>query len=146
MKDGQKILCHIDGDIVGIWREAEYSEKYNSVFNTNFMFHLEQVTSWIDLDNLKIHKNELFIPKKTETYKYNILLRLQKLSKTDYENAIKELQKLAKVHKTTFKDWMYIKSDSSREIPAFSAIQIALFFKCDVIDLYTSKSMFNPKN
>jgi hypothetical protein len=71
---------------------------------------------------------------------------MQKLNNADYNRAKSELPFISKVHETTFRDWLYIKSDSEREIPAFSAIQIAKYFKCDVIDLYTSKSMFNPKS
>jgi hypothetical protein len=146
MKDGQKILCHIDGDIVGIWREAKFDEKFKSVVGEKFMFHIEQVTSWIDLETLTIQKNEYYVEPQQETYKYNILLRMQKLTDAEYKEARYELPYMCKVHLTTFRDWLYIKSDSEREIPAFSAIQIAKYFKCDVIDLYTSKSMFNPKS
>lgn len=72
-------------------------------------------------------------------YKYTIHTRLRKLSVNDYEVALELLPKLCRIHKQTFRNWIYIKKDDERDIPATALIIIAGFFGCDPSDIFSEK-------
>ena len=61
-------------------------------------------------------------------YKYRILEYLNKLPHQEYKLAKKVLPRALKVSHKTFNDWLYIKADHGRMIPAESLIQLADYF------------------
>lgn len=76
---------------------------------------------------------------KTKGYKYQLLYLLKKLPYEDYETAKKFLALRAGVHPTTFKQWIYIKEDSNREIPGTALVLLADYFGVTVAELFTNK-------
>lgn len=77
--------------------------------------------------------------KKHVPYKYDLHSRLQRMPHEEYELAMAFLPQFLRVHKQTFRNWIYIKQDNPWEIPANAIIKLAMFFECTPADLITNK-------
>lgn len=138
MKNGQKILCHIDGDIHGIWRECEFDQERNYVIGKNFLFSIEIVTKYIDLETLTIVSNPLYKEEVPEIYKYRINEWLTKMTKKDEQKAKIEICERVKISDRTLHKWRYVKNDTLHFIAAEHLFKLAEFFNCEPRELYTN--------
>ena len=76
-------------------------------------------------------------------YKYNIHAKLQKLSLEDYQISWKFFPQKLNISESTWKKWIYIKKDDTREVPTTALAHIATFFECSVDDLINKQSISN---
>lgn len=71
-------------------------------------------------------------------YKYRIQHYLNhKVSKSEYDKAMKELPEQLEVHKNTFQRWRYAKIDDNLEIKGTHIIKMAKYFGVEPVDMFT---------
>lgn len=75
------------------------------------------------------------------SYKYTIHTRLLKLNVQDYEIAMQFIPRLCGITSSTFKSWIYMKKDSSNEIPGTALVKMAQFFECPVEEMFDNPLM-----
>jgi hypothetical protein len=71
-------------------------------------------------------------------YKYRLLEYLNKLPHERHKLVMRRLPIAVGVHRTTFNDWLYIKADATKMIPADHLVKLATFFDVTVEEMYTS--------
>jgi hypothetical protein len=81
---------------------------------------------------------------KIKGYKYSILERMNKMPFHEHVLARFFLPNALGISYNTFREWMYIKADSSREISATAIIKLSNFFGCEEIEMFNNP--FNPKS
>ncbi|MCO5258698.1 MAG: hypothetical protein M9916_00965 [Crocinitomicaceae bacterium] len=78
-------------------------------------------------------------------YKYNIHTLLRKLSYEDYQISWKFFPERLSISTSTWKRWIYIKKDSSAQIPLCALVMIASFFEVEISELLNNQPTENVK-
>lgn len=69
-------------------------------------------------------------------YKYKLLEFMRKLPHEQFYKVKSSLPVQLGISPDTFRQWMYIKTNSARMIPAESLMKLALFFEKDITEMF----------
>jgi hypothetical protein len=77
--------------------------------------------------------------KTNQEYKYKILDLINKLPHSEYKTVKQNLHKACGIAQSTFKSYLYLKTNDEKEIPGKVLVTIAKYLKVGIDDLFTSE-------